>query len=239
MKTTRREFARGALGGLAGAVLVGGAACGGDEDGGGADAPPGTPDGGAPDAGALCQVYPEQTVGPYYLDLGMLRRDVTEGKPGAPLGVIVNVIRASDCAPLQGVAVDIWQCDADGVYSGFPGQLGGLDTTGMTFLRGTQVTDGQGQVRFDTIYPGWYPGRTTHIHFKVHPTKNTEAVSQFYFDEAITAQIYATAPYAARGPKDTPNSSDGPFNSGMNPPVVTPTAEPPAGWLAVFTVSVA
>jgi protocatechuate 3,4-dioxygenase beta subunit len=154
-------------------------------------------------------VYPAQTEGPFYLDLDLVRTDITEGKPGTPLTVVMEIVRASDCAPLKDVAVDIWQCDAAGVYAGFPGQLGGLDTTGQRFLRGTQLTGADGKATFDTIYPGWYPGRTTHIHFKVHPTSTTEATSQMYFPEDINAQIYQTGVYAARGQKDTTNAADG------------------------------
>jgi protocatechuate 3,4-dioxygenase beta subunit len=186
-----------------------------------------------PDA-ATCTLYPRQTEGPFYLDLALLRSDVREGKPGALVELTLLVVRAGDCTPIAGAAVDIWQCDVAGVYAGFPGQLGGLDTTGQRFLRGTQVTGEDGTVVFRTIYPGWYPGRTTHIHFKVHPTATTEVTSQLYFPEETTAAVYQTEPYAARGPKDTSNLADGIARAAMPPVVaVTPAANGFAGTLTI------
>lgn len=193
---------------------------------------------GPADADAACTLYPEQTTGPYYLDLDLVRRDVTEGRPGAPLRLELRVLAADGCTPLRDVAVDIWHCDAAGVYSGFPGQLGGLDTTGERFLRGTQLTDDDGRAVFDTIYPGWYPGRTTHIHFRVHPSARTQATSQLYFPEDVTAAVYEQPPYLARGPKDTPNTADGVVRaSGLPPlPAMAPAG---AGWAATLTVTIA
>jgi protocatechuate 3,4-dioxygenase beta subunit len=130
------------------------------------------------------------------------------------------VVSAGACAPLANVAVDIWHCDAEGVYSGYQGQLGGLDTRGEVFLRGTQVSSSDGRVRFQTIYPGWYPGRTTHIHFKVHLPGNREATSQLYFEEALNTEVYASDPYAAHGQKDTSNAADGFAGSAPITPVV-------------------
>jgi protocatechuate 3,4-dioxygenase beta subunit len=195
MDTTRRDFGINVLGGLTAAALLG--TCGSDD-----------PVGPSGDAGATCTVYPRETEGPFYLDLDMLRSDVTAGKPGAPLAIDIQVVGGTTCAPLPDVAVDIWHCDAGGVYSGYPNQLGGVDTTGQTFLRGTQITDADGRVRFATIYPGWYPGRTTHIHFKVHVSSTAEATSQLYFPEEMTRAVYGTGVYVARGQKDTSNSSD-------------------------------
>ena len=189
------------------------------------------------DAGA-CTLYPQQTEGPFYLDDDLVRTDITEGKSGTPMTLRIRAVGAGSCAPLAGVAIDVWQCDAGGVYSGFPGQLGGLDTTGQTFLRGTQITDADGWVEFTAIYPGWYPGRTTHIHFKVRPTANTEATSQLYFPEDVTTAVYQTPPYDARGQKDTSNAADGIAQTGGFPPVVTVT-QTSSGYDAELTVAVA
>lgn len=184
-----------------------------------------------------CTVYPQQTEGPFYLDLDLLRQDITEGKAGMPLDVVVQV-QSADCVPLKDVAVDLWHCDADGVYSGFAGQLGGLDTTGQTFLRGTQVTDGDGIAAFQSIYPGWYPGRTTHIHFKVHTSSTLEATSQLYFPEDVTDAIYTTSPYDARGAKDTPNALDA--IAVANPaPLAMVTGDESSGFVATIVVTVA
>jgi protocatechuate 3,4-dioxygenase beta subunit len=234
---TRRE-ALGMVGGLATAAILSG--CGGTGvPSGGPDGGMSTADGGmsAPDGGATCTLYPQETEGPYYLNLNLLRRDITEGKSGTPLSLVLTVQGATGCTPLQGVPVDIWHCDAGGVYSGYPGQLGGLDTTGQTFLRGTQVTDNDGRAQFDTIYPGWYPGRTTHIHFKVHPASNRVATSQLYFPEDRTAAIYESAPYSARGQKDTANAVDATAQVGGFPPLLQLTPQG-GGYLATLLVTV-
>jgi protocatechuate 3,4-dioxygenase beta subunit len=156
-----------------------------------------------------CTLYPQQTEGPYYVDGEMLRADVREDREGTLLVLQLQVLSADGCTPLGNAAVDIWHCDAAGVYSGFQGQLGGLNTTGQIFLRGTQLTDADGRVQFTTIYPGWYPGRTTHIHFKVHLSPTQEVTSQLYFPEALNSEVYETAPYAEHGQKDTSNLADG------------------------------
>lgn len=236
---SRRGFVRAALGGLAGAALVGCSSESNGGGGGGADASGGggaDAVGGGGDGGASCTVYPRQTEGPYYLDLNDVRADITEGKPGAPLALTIRVL-AADCTPMAGVAVDVWHCDADGVYSGYPGQLGGVDTTGQTFLRGTQVTGADGRATFTTIYPGWYPGRTTHIHFMIHLAGGLEATSQLYFDEATTSGVYATGVYAARGDKDTSNTGDA-VNGGNVPPLLAVTADGD-GWAGTLDVTVA
>jgi protocatechuate 3,4-dioxygenase beta subunit len=155
-----------------------------------------------------CTLYPEQTEGPYYVAGDLLRADLREGKPGTPLTLDLLVLTANGCTPLANAAVDIWHCDAAGVYSGYQGQLGMLDTRGAVFLRGTQLTGPDGRVQFQTVYPGWYPGRTTHIHFKVHLTGNREATSQLYFTEELNREVYATDPYATHGQKDTSNTAD-------------------------------
>jgi protocatechuate 3,4-dioxygenase beta subunit len=184
-----------------------------------------------------CALYPRQTAGPFYLDLDLLRSDITEGKAGAPLTLEIQVVRANDCAPLKDAVVDVWQCDADGVYAGFPGQLGGLDTTGQKFLRGSQISGADGRVVFQTIYPGWYPGRTTHIHFKVHLSATSEVTSQLYFPEEKTTSVYQAPPYAARGPKDTSNAADAIAQVGGFPPVLAIT-EDATGLTATLVVTV-
>jgi len=208
---TRREFVI-AMGGVA--VAAGLPACQGQK---GAENAGGSGAGGGD--GATCQVYPQQTEGPFYLDLDTLRADITEGRPGLPLELELSILGAT-CEPLANATVDVWHCDVDGIYSGYPGQLGGLDTSGQKFFRGSQVTGTDGKVTFRTVYPGWYPGRTTHIHFKVHPTSTTEATSQMYFPEDVTAEVYASAPYVAHGQKDTTNTSDG-VNQGHVPPLLS------------------
>jgi protocatechuate 3,4-dioxygenase beta subunit len=164
-----------------------------------------------------------------------VRADISEGKPGTPMTLDLLVLSGNGCAPLANAAVDIWHCDAGGVYSGYQGQLGGLDTRGAVFLRGTQLTGPDGRVQFQTIYPGWYPGRTTHVHFKVHLTGNREATSQLYFSEELNREVYATVPYATHGQKDTTNTADG-FARGA--PLLAVTRSGP-GYTASMTITVA
>lgn len=163
-----------------------------------------------PDAG-ICTIMPQATEGPFYFDPGLERHDVTEGKEGVELMVRLQAVDAS-CRPLQGARIDIWHCDPLGHYSGYPGQGDGgdLDTSGEKFLRGVQRTDADGIASFKTIYPGWYRGRTTHIHFKVFPNENSVMTGQLYFPDTLSEKLYASAlPYRNRTAKrDTFNESD-------------------------------
>ncbi|BCG91559.1 intradiol ring-cleavage dioxygenase [Mesorhizobium sp. 131-2-1] len=165
------------------------------------------------DAGAgVCAITPEVTEGPFYFDPKLERSDITEGKSGVGLTVRMQVVDTG-CRPLAGARVDIWHCDAQGHYSGYPGQGDGqdVDTSGQTFLRGWQKTDESGVASFATIYPGWYRGRTTHIHFKVFPNDRSVMTGQMFFPDALSDQIFATvSPYTERtGKRDTSNAQDG------------------------------
>ena len=121
-----------------------------------------------------------------------------------------RVVEAGSCAPIGGASVDIWHTDAYGRYSGFRGQgSDGADTSGKTFLRGTQVTDGDGLVEFETIYPGWYPGRTAHIHFRAYTEEGSLASSQLYFPDEVTDVVYSGEMYSLRGDRGTQNGDDG------------------------------
>ena len=149
-----------------------------------------------------CTLTPEVTEGPYYLDINDVRQDVTEGKPGAPLSLQITVVDASSCSPIDGAAVDIWHCDATGTYSGVQ------QSTGTTFLRGTQVTGADGSVSFKTIYPGWYQGRAVHIHMKVHVNDSVVHTGQLFFDDSLSDTVFANSPYNGRGTRDTRNADD-------------------------------
>jgi protocatechuate 3,4-dioxygenase beta subunit len=230
----------GAGGDGEGGEAPGGASAGGAGGSGGAGGAPGSGgaggEGGAP---VECVLAPKQTEGPFYLDDRLVRADVTEGLPGLPLVVEILVRRLSDCSPIAGARVDIWCCDARGVYSGFPNQLGGLDTTGETFMRGTLFADDAGVASFQSIYPGWYPGRAVHIHFKVFPTPDLEVTSQLYFPDATTAEVMALPPYSDHGPASTTNAEDGIFAATPNNQrlvaSLTPTAD---GYRASLVVTV-
>jgi protocatechuate 3,4-dioxygenase beta subunit len=137
----------------------------------------------------------------------MVRRDITEDREGVPLGLDLTVQHADSCEPIPGATVEVWHCDALGAYSGVQGVEG-------MFLRGAQRTGADGRARFDTVYPGWYQGRTTHIHVKVHVAGSEVHTGQLYFDDATTAEIAARAPYEQRGEPDVTNTSDGIYAAG-------------------------
>lgn len=158
----------------------------------------------------VCALMPEVTEGPYYIDPGLIRHDIREDKAGVPLVMRLQVVTA-DCVPVADARVDIWHCDAQGNYSGFAGQGSDVaaDTQGQTFLRGTQMTDAQGLASFQTIYPGWYRGRTTHIHFKVFLAENTVLTGQIFFPDALSQYLYDHAEgYSREGRRDTVNRND-------------------------------
>ena len=166
-----------------------------------------------------CVVRPEQTEGPYFVDESLHRSDIrtnpgeTATKPGLPLEltILVSRLAATRCEPLPGAQVDVWHCDHLGVYSDV--QDPRFNTVGQKFLRGYQVTDARGRAHFTTIYPGWYEGRTVHIHFKVRSPASAgrgfEFTSQLYFDDALSDQVFARAPYAGRRARVTRNDDDG------------------------------
>ncbi len=160
-----------------------------------------------PRMATVCTIAPSLTQGPYYLNLNLMRSDITEGLPGLPTRLHIQVVRSSDCAPIPNAVVDLWHNNAPGVYSGFANQ----GTQGQTFLRGVQTTDANGATYFDTIYPGWYPGRTTHTHLKVRPTGQTELTTQLYFRQRLTNRVYQTGPYIGHGPNPTTNQTDSLF----------------------------
>lgn len=192
-----------------------------------------------------CVVRPEQMEGPYFVDEMLhrsdLRSDPSDGsiRPGTPLALTLMVSRldGTSCAPLAGVMTDLWQCDHEGVYSDV--QDPQFNTRGKKFLRGYQTTDREGRVRFTTIYPGWYRGRTVHLHFKLRMQsggRSYDFTSQLYFDDALTDKVLAAAPYSARGPRSTRNEQDGIFRqSGQRLMLeVTPSGD---GYAATFHVA--
>jgi protocatechuate 3,4-dioxygenase beta subunit len=156
-----------------------------------------------------CVLTPEQTEGPYYIANEKVRRNITEGRPGAPLVLRLFVVDASTCSPIKGAAVDIWHADAGGVYSGF-----GSGSGNRTFMRGIQRTDAKGLARFRTVYPGWYRGRTVHIHVKVHVGGNVVHTGQLYFPDSWTDRVFRRKPYSRRPNRDTRNATDFVFRNG-------------------------
>jgi protocatechuate 3,4-dioxygenase beta subunit len=181
-----------------------------------------------------CVARPAQTEGPYFVDRMLARSDIRSDpssgavKEGVPLALTIAVssIGAGKCTPLAGAHVDIWQCDAAGVYSGVEDP--GFNTVGKSFLRGYQLTDQGGEAGFRTIYPGWYPGRAVHIHFKIRTdpaaSQGHEFTSQIYFDEKVNDRVFGRMPYSAKTGRRDRNADDRFFTSGGDQLLVTPRA---------------
>ena len=174
-------------------------------------------------AGVPCRPWPEQEEGPYHREFQPLRRDVVEDRLGVPLQLGIRLL-GLDNAALRDAAIEIWHCDALGRYSGFPPPDPKVVVTAEsasrtevaaeeTFLRGRQLTDDAGLVEFRTIYPGWYPGRTVHVHTIVH-ARAARFTTQLYFPEAVTDEVFAQAPYDQRSGRDTTNDTDEIFRQG-------------------------
>ena len=142
-----------------------------------------------------CIATPDSGEGPFYFDPSLVRADVREGAFGAPLDIAIRIDRAGDCAPLAGARLDLWQADGFGLYSGYEDQPGvGIASdaaVGRTYLRGTQFADADGWVRFKTIYPSWYGGRTPHLHFKVFLQAREVVASQIFFDDEVNAEVFS------------------------------------------------
>jgi protocatechuate 3,4-dioxygenase beta subunit len=163
-----------------------------------------------------CALTPPQTEGPFFVDERLqrvdLRVDPGDGsvRPGVPLALVLRVSALANgrCEPLRDAIVDVWHCDARGFYSDT------RETPGTRFLRGFQRTDDDGNVHFETIYPGAYPGRAVHIHFKVRTHDARELTSQLYFDDALSDRVLVHAPYAAASRRRTRNGEDSIYRRG-------------------------
>lgn len=165
----------------------------------------------------VCVLLPQAVEGPYYFDPKSVRSDITEGRAGAPVELKLRIVDAKTCTPMPGVRVDVWHADAGGIYSGYDRQGDDRDvsTKGETYLRGTLMADNDGIATFKTIYPGWYPGRTPHIHIKAFLDTTTLVTGQIYFPDELSARIYKERePYSKRPVSDTTNATDGIFRAG-------------------------
>lgn len=171
-----------------------------------------------------CVLSPEMTEGPYWVDEKLNRSDIridpSDGtsRPGTPLTLAIRVhsVTNSACALLPGAYVDIWHCDAGGLYS----DESANNTVGKKYLRGYQVTDSSGLVNFTTIYPGWYSGRAVHIHLRIRTYSGSTVTgtftSQLFFDDSVTDQVFTSSPYSSRPNRDTRNATDNIFNGAAN-----------------------
>ncbi|MFD5618722.1 intradiol ring-cleavage dioxygenase [Streptomyces yangpuensis] len=231
--TSRRALLLAA--GSAGAAAVLNAACAGPS---GTQAAAGRPSASPPPtptpsrAGTTtapaCVLAVRAGAGPYYLDLDLVRSDITQGRNGVPLRLDLTVVRVPDgCRPLAAARVEVWHADAAGHYS----------TGKDTFLRGTQITDHAGQCVFRTIVPGWYAGLAPHIHFTVRPDTRTETTSQFFFPENLLTQIYTRQPYARRTPPEHPNQRDSRYRAAAQT-MTLPLTPDKDGYRAAYTIGI-
>ena len=209
----------------AGSAATGGTAAG-SSAAGGAGGVAGATSGGTSLAALQCIVTPAMTEGPFFIEEKLLRSNLVMGETedaiikACPMKLVIGVYQVDgmQCAPLSGVAVDIWHADALGVYSDVAsGIVQSVDTRGKQFLRGYQVTDELGIVQFETIYPGWYMSRTIHIHFKLRKQGGSgsavEFTSQMFFDENISTKVLATGAYAShKGQRSVLNDDDHIYN---------------------------
>jgi protocatechuate 3,4-dioxygenase beta subunit len=200
-----------------------------------------------------CTLTASTTQGPYYFDADKIRGDIREDRQGKRLRLAIKLQDSEKCAPLGNAVVEIWHCDAAGLYSGAEsqsrgggggnppsgggGQGGGAadltPTDDKRYLRGAQVTNADGIVEFTTIWPGWYRGRTVHIHAMVHVSNQRVLTTQVMFDEALNSKVFAEAPYAAHTGRDTFNSNDNIYRDGM----LLKVTEENDGYLGVIVFS--
>jgi len=175
----------------------------------------------------LCTLTESATQGPYYFDADRVRADIREDRPGTRLRLAFKVVDVDGCTPIEDAVVEIWHCDANGLYSGAEslssaggagGSAGDADLTptdDRRYLRGAQVTGADGIVQFVTIWPGWYRGRTVHVHVMVHVANDRALTSQLMFLEDLNATVFSRAPYDARTGRETFNSSDSIYRKSM------------------------
>ncbi len=206
---------------------------------------------GTPSGSDDCIVSPTEVEGPYPYPGGEItnpleRADVTAGQTGVPLTLMFTVTDANnDCALVQNARVDIWHCNKDGYYSGYAGQSGILGTksyTGETWLRGYQLTDANGAAQFNTIYPGWYGGRATHIHMEVFVNNVLKKTTQITFPETVSDTVHVSTLYAAHGVNTTRNTADGIFGNSATDlanETVGITGDVTTGYTANYTIGLA
>jgi protocatechuate 3,4-dioxygenase beta subunit len=190
-----------------------------------------------------CVVRPALTEGPYFVDEMLQRSDITSDpsdgsvRPGVPLALsfMVSHVQGSSCTPFVGALVDVWHCDAIGVYSDVAG------SQGTKFLRGYQLTDSNGLARFATIYPGWYQGRAVHIHFKIRTAPGADSAheftSQLFFDDSLSDAVFTKEPYSTKGQRTTRNANDGIFGGSGGQLTLAPTPSGD-GYAATFDIGV-
>jgi len=219
------------------------------------------------DQAPRCPMTREETQGPYWFDVDDIRSDVREDRRGVPMRLALRVQDTAQCTAddpsagaVENAVVEIWQCDAMGVYSGFRkgfgsgpphgapqgsapesdgsysvGDTESVPSGDATYLREAQVTDADGIAEFTSIYPGWYSGRAVHVHIKVHRDKKTVLTTQLFFDDDLTDTIHSSnEPYSLRGQRDTRNSADAIYD----PTGLTVTQRTDGGVLAALNLGI-
>jgi protocatechuate 3,4-dioxygenase beta subunit len=192
--------------------------------------------------GSACKLYPAQTLGPCYAEKPMMRSDISDGLDGLPMRLSFLVVGADGCTPIPNATVDIWHSGSQGIYSAYATGTtcnpGTDDVMQEMFCRGVQTTSEDGRIHFASVFPGWYRGRTLHIHFTVRVNGREAITSQLYFKDALVDEILAQGYYKARGKRDTTNERDGIFRSGNATPeqVIMETVKRPDGILHAWKV---
>jgi protocatechuate 3,4-dioxygenase beta subunit len=231
----RKDFLRNGMGilGLASIVPML-SACGKDDTTTSTDTD--TTTGTDTETGGTCTVSDTETDGPYplYSSRGssIQRVDITDGKTGLPLSIVITVRNVKDsCNIVSNARVDIWHCDKDGYYSGYSntGYLGTQDNTALVFCRGLQYTDSAGQVKFASVYPGWYTGRVTHIHAQIYVDSSLKLTTQIAFPDAINTAVYRTSLYSAHGQNSMTNAQDNIIMDSLDNELATVTTNSTTG----------
>jgi protocatechuate 3,4-dioxygenase beta subunit len=182
---------------------------------------------------ATCAVTPTETAGPYPSLTDIFRSDIRDGKTGTLLTLTVKVVNVTAaCAAVANANVEVWHCDSAGNYSEY-----GTETA-QTYLRGIQATNSNGEVRFTTIYPGWYQGRATHIHLEVTINGVSRKITQIAFPESVNNTVYRSGVYASRGSNPTSNLSDGIFADSLSAELVTPSGDAANSYAASCQVGI-
>lgn len=166
-----------------------------------------------------CTLTGAQTLGPCYAsNAAITRRDITAGATGLPMRLGFRIINANNCQPVTNATVDVWHVNGVGIYSALTAQVctTGANVQNETWCRGVQPTDSDGRVYFDSVFPGWYSSRTTHIHFTIRVGNTIFLTSQFAFSDRVNEFIYRKHPsYNTRpGTRTTFNTNDNVFSSG-------------------------
>lgn len=180
-----------------------------------------------------CTLIPVETAGPFPLDLTengtFFRQDIRESKTGVQLNLKIKIIGNENCLPMENVRVNIWHCDKDGLYSGYS-QTNNPGQSGLTYLRGYQFTDSNGEVEFVTIFPGWYNGRICHIHFQAYVNSSYAAISQLTFPIETKQAIYSdNSSIYTNGTDPMSISSDNVFSDGYSFQMASLTANSATG----------